>query len=52
MEAAGDPKKVESLTVHIDKNIPLRGSSYKVLPKFLQDKKAVINVKNTDNECF
>jgi hypothetical protein len=45
-------KEVKSLTVHIDKNIPLRGSSYKDLPKFVKDKKAVINIKNTDNECF
>lgn len=28
-------KEVISLTVHIDKNIPLRGSSYKDLPKFV-----------------
>jgi hypothetical protein len=45
-------KEVKSLAVHIDKNIPLRGSSYKDLPKFVKDKKAVINIKNADNECF
>jgi hypothetical protein len=45
-------KKVKSLAVHIDKNIPLRGSSYKDLPKFIKDKKAVNNIKNADNECF
>jgi hypothetical protein len=45
-------KEVKSLTVHIDMNIPLRGSSYKDLPKFVKDKKAVINIKNADNECF
>jgi hypothetical protein len=29
-------------------------SSYKVkdLPKFIKDKKAVINIKNSDNVCF
>jgi hypothetical protein len=31
---------------------PLRGSSYIQLPKFLASKKAIINVKNEDNECF
>jgi hypothetical protein len=30
----------------------LRGSSYKDLPKFVKDRKAVINIKNADNECF
>jgi hypothetical protein len=45
-------KEVKSLTVHNDRNIPLRGSSYKDLPKFVKDKKAVINIKNADNECF
>jgi hypothetical protein len=45
-------KKVKSLAIHIDKNILLRGSSYKDLPKFIADKKAVINIRNADNECF
>ena len=32
---------------------PLAGSSYMALPKFLADKKALINPKNiNDNECF
>ena len=31
---------------------PLAGSSYMVLPKFLADKKALINPKNNDSECF
>jgi hypothetical protein len=44
--------EVKRLEVYIDKNVPLRGSSYKVLPKFIQDKKAVTNIKNYDNECF
>jgi cell division protein YceG involved in septum cleavage len=37
-------KEVKCLEVLIDKNHPLRGSSYKVLPKFVQNKKAVINI--------
>jgi hypothetical protein len=45
-------KEVKCLEVYIDKNVSLRGSSYKVLPKFIQDKKVVINIKNDDNECF
>jgi hypothetical protein len=31
---------------------PMSGSSYQPLPKFLQYKNAIINVKNTDNRCF
>ena len=31
---------------------PLAGSSYIPLPKFLASKKALINPKNTDQECF
>ena len=29
-----------------------KGSSYIKLPKELCDKKAYVNVKNTDNQCF
>ena len=31
---------------------PLAGHSYSPLPKFLELKNAIINVKNYDNECF
>ena len=31
---------------------PLAGSSYIPLPKFLANKKAIINPKNSDQECF
>ena len=31
---------------------PLKGSSYIPLPKELANKKAIINLKNTDKECF
>ena len=31
---------------------PLRGGSYMELPKKLQAKKAIINVKNRDNQCL
>ena len=42
--------------LHLDLNMakytPLKGSSYIPLPKKLKTKKAIINVKNTDNKCF
>ena len=31
---------------------PWKGSRYMELPKFVMDKKAVINIKNNDNQCF
>ena len=31
---------------------PMKGSSYIPLPKILQHKKAVINIKNSDDNCF
>ena len=31
---------------------PLRGETYIPLPKELADKKAIINMKNSDNKCF
>lgn len=40
------------LEVNINKFNPLRGSSYVKLPKNIENKKAVVNVKNYDNECF
>jgi hypothetical protein len=45
-------KEVLHLNIKIDVNKPLRGSSYVELPKFIKDKKAVINIQNTDNACF
>ena len=43
---------VLSLNLHTVKYIPLRGSSCIPLPKFLAAKKAIINLKNEDDECF
>ena len=31
---------------------PLRGGSYMPLPKFIQSKKAVVNIKNKDDRCL
>ena len=40
------------LAIHTVKYEPIRGSSYIELPKKLADKKAIVNLKNKDNECF
>ena len=44
--------KVLKLEIHLVDYIPLRGSSYIPLPKYLADKKAIINMQNEDNQCF
>ena len=44
--------KVLHFDILVDVYRPLAGSSYIALPKFLADKKAIINPKNTDDECF
>ena len=41
-----------SLDLHTVKCEPLGGSSYIPLPKFLAAKRATINLKNEDDECF
>ena len=41
-----------SLDLHTVKYVPLGGSSYIPLPRFLAAKKAIINLKNEDVECF
>ena len=41
-----------SLDLLTVKYVPLGGSSYIPLPKFLAAKKAIINLKNEDDECF
>ena len=41
-----------SLDLHTVKYVPLGSSSYIPLPKFLAAKKAIINLKNEDDECF
>ena len=38
--------------LHTVKCVPLGGSSYIPLSKFLAAKKAIINLKNEDDECF
>ena len=45
-------RSVSILDLHIVKYEPLGGSSYIPLPGFLAAKKAIINLKNEDEECF
>ncbi|KAK3784623.1 hypothetical protein RRG08_003431 [Elysia crispata] len=44
--------QVRTLWLDIARYQPLRGGSYIPLPNKLQDKKAVVNVKNTDDQCL
>ena len=44
--------KIIKLELHIVSYRPLRGNTWIPLPKELADKKAIINMKNKDNECF
>ena len=43
---------INQLEIHLVDFIPLGGSSYIPLPKKIRDKKAVINMKNEDDQCF
>jgi len=43
---------VQKLNINTVQYEPLKGSSYISLPKYLADKKAIINTKNEDNQCF
>ena len=45
-------ERVLSLDIHFTDFIPLRGSTYFPLPKKILEKKAVINMKNYDDQCF
>ena len=45
-------ERVNHLDIQITQFIPLRGTSWIPLPKQLSNKKAIINMKNEDNECF
>ena len=45
-------RSVLGLDIHTVKYEPLGSSSYIPLPKFLAAKKAIINLKNEDDECF
>ena len=45
-------KSIVSLEIHTVKYQPLSRSSYIPLPKYLADKKALVNLKNDDQQCF
>ena len=45
-------RSVLNLNLHTVMYEPLGASSYIPLPKFLAAKKAIINLKNEDDECF
>ena len=44
--------KIDKLTFHYDKYNPTRGGKFIALPKWVQNKKACINIKNKDEMCF
>ena len=44
--------RVEKLDISTIAYKPLKGSSYIKLPGYLANKKAIINMKNKDNQCF
>ena len=44
--------KVIKLVLHTTRWDPINAGSYIDLPPFLKNKKAIINMKNEDNECF
>ena len=43
---------VKSLQINVYKYRPLKGSSFIVLPKMIQNKKACLNIQNKDEKCF
>ena len=45
-------QRVLSLDIHFTDFIPLRGSTFLPLPRKIATKKAVINMKNDDDQCF
>ena len=45
-------KKVVKLDITLSKFKPLRGSSHIPLPKVIEKKKAVISIRNNDDQCF
>ena len=44
--------KILEACINVARYQPMRGGSYIPLPKKLQNKKAIINVQNRDNECL
>ena len=44
--------RIETLWLNIARYQPFRGGSYLILPEYLKNKKAIINVKNKDDNCL
>lgn len=44
--------KIVCLDINYNKHVHFSGSSYLPLPKSIKNKKATVNVKNFDNQCF
>ena len=44
--------EIYSLNHNVARFAPLSGSAWSPLPKFLQSKKAVLNIQNEDDRCF
>ena len=44
--------EIYSLNINVVRFAPFSGSAYSPLPKFLQNKKAIVNVQNEDDQCF
>ena len=44
--------KVHYMSIQISRFNPLAAAGYKPLPKFLEKKKAIINIRNKDERCF
>ena len=45
-------EEILKLELHLVEFVPLNGNSWIPLPEWIKRKKAVINIKNEDNECF
>jgi predicted transcriptional regulator of viral defense system len=45
-------RRVTQLEIHIGEFRPLRGKKHEPLSKSIASKKAIINMKNDDDECF
>ena len=45
-------EQIKFLEINVNKYSPLGGSSYMKLPKYIEKKKAVVNVENQDQCCF
>lgn len=45
-------KEINFITVHVQKYNPMRAGTFIQLPDFIADKKACVNIQNSDNFCF